>query len=348
MNGTDSTQDSLKLSVLVPIDRRTLGADTVRALHDELRRQLRQVTDDLEIIYLIGTSTPEVRRTIKDFQEQDSAVRVVEFGRVVAYSALVATGMEKARAELLLVSPPYYDVDLEVVGRLYEAVENGADVAIAARRPPLGSRLFNRIVALATGTRFTDIASSTRIIRRTTLDEIPLYGDFDRYLPVLAERLGWAVHEVPAQAHPRRRRSKGPRFDAFWRLMDVFSLFFISRFTRRPLRLFGGVGVVFGMTGVLILLVAVAERFLVGKTLADRPILVLGALLVGLGVQTLTIGLLGELIIFFQARKIRDYRISAIYETRDSPMSKQLPRTEPTTPARQPAYAQYPSGSKSH
>jgi dolichol-phosphate mannosyltransferase len=97
------------------------------------------------------------------------------------------------------------------------------------------------------------------------------------------------------------------------RAMDVLSVFFISRFTRHPLRLFGGVGAAFAGIGLAVLLVVVIQRF-TGTPLADRPVLVLGTLLVGLGVQAFTIGLLAELILFFHARSIRDYRVSAVYE----------------------------------
>jgi hypothetical protein len=90
-------------------------------------------------------------------------------------------------------------------------------------------------------------------------------------------------------------------------------MFFLSHFTRRPLRLFGAAGSVFGTIGGVILLVVGIQR-LMGSPIADRPILILGTLLLGLGVQTLTIGLLGELILFYQARDVRDYRIAEIHE----------------------------------
>jgi len=166
-------------------------------------------------------------------------------------------------------------------------------------------------------------------MRREVLAEVPLYGDFHRYLPLLAERLGFAVREVPARQRPGTAppRLYAPRL-YLWRAMDVLSIFFLSRFTRRPLRLFGGVGSLFGLMGALIVGLMGVER-LFGRPLADRPLLVLGTLLLGMGVQMLTIGLLGELILFFQAGRIRDYRIASVEEGEAVP----LPRGEHRDPA---------------
>ena len=194
------------------------------------------------------------------------------------------------------------------------------------------SELFNRLVSLAAGTSFRDVASETRVFRRQVVEETPLYGDFYRYLPLLAERLGFDVREIPAAQDPRARAPVVHSLRLYlWRAMDVLSIFFVSRFTRHPLRLFGGVGSAFAALGALILLVAAIQRF-TGTPLADRPVLVLGTLLVGLGVQTFTIGLLGELILFFHARGIRDYRVSAVHEG-----AEQLPPAAPHSEAQKTA-----------
>jgi hypothetical protein len=104
----------------------------------------------------------------------------------------------------------------------------------------------------------------------------------------------------------------------------VLTVMFVSRFTRYPLRLFGGVGSAFAALGVVIFLVIGIDR-LFGTPLSNRPILVLATLLVGLGVQSFTIGLLGELILFFRARTVRDYRIAAVYESSPPPLPARPP-----------------------
>ena len=174
--------------------------------------------------------------------------------------------------------------------------------------------MFNRLVSWAAGVNFTDVASSARAIRREVAKELPIYGDFHRYLPILADRLGFDVREVLGGEPLDLKRPSLHRPGIYlWRAIDILSIFFLSRFTRLPLRLFGGVGAAFGAFGSGIILILGIQRLL-GTPLADRPLLVLGVLSLGIGVQAFTIGLLGELILFFHARSIRDYRIASVHE----------------------------------
>jgi hypothetical protein len=254
-------------------------------------------------------------------------VRVLRFGQAVTEAAALAVGIERARGELVFTLPSYFDAGPPAIGALWGAIEKGADLAFACRTERsegplkhLQSVVFNRLSSWATGTRFRDLASGTRVIRREVLREVPLYGDFHRFLPVIAHRLGFAVSEVPVPQDPR---AKAPLFYRprvyLWRLLDILSIFFLTHFTRRPLRLFGAVGTLFGAIGATILLVVGVQRVL-GVPLAGRPMLVLGTLLLGLGVQAFTIGLLGELLLFFHARELPEYRIAEVYEADPAPL----------------------------
>ena len=121
------------------------------------------------------------------------------------------------------------------------------------------------------------------------------------------------MREVTAREHRDAPTAVYRPSDYLWRALDILSIFFPSRFTRHPLRLFGGVGCLFTAVGGTILAIVTFQRLVFDVALADRPVLVMSTLLFGLGVQLFTIGLLGELILFFHARNIRDYRIAAVY-----------------------------------
>jgi hypothetical protein len=313
------TLDSRSVSVLVLVSYQW---DDLQELHRELLPEVRKLGEDYEVVYLIGSALPEALDQARSLQRQDPGhVRVFQFARVVGEAAMLTAGIENTEGEVVITLPGRFEADLAALGDLYEAILDGWDVAFASRsRGRVGtsarvqSELFNRFVSLASGSRYRDIASGTRAFRREVADAIPLYGDFNRYLPILAERLGFTVKELPAAQH---ERAKAPRLHAprlyFWRGIDVLSILFVSRFSRYPLRLFGSIGAVFAALGLCILFVVTLQR-LMGTPLADRPVLVLGTLLMGLGVQVFTVGLLGELILFLHARHSRDYRIAAIYE----------------------------------
>jgi hypothetical protein len=317
-----------KISVLIPVGPE---ANDLLAVHRETLAQIEKLGIDYELLYLVGSAPQAVLDETHRLQrENPERFRVLRFGHPAGEAAMLTAGIERARGEIVFTVPSRFEVEANALAALYEAIENGADLAFASRASwgsaasaRHQSQLFNKLISWAAGTRFSDIASGTRAMRRGVIEEIPLYGDFHRYLPVLASRLGFAVREVPATQHPSKVAPVIHKPQLYlWRAMDILSIFFLSRFTRQPLRLFGGIGSLFGAVGVGILLVVAVQRFL-GTPLADRPILVLGTLLVGLGVQAFTIGLLGERILFFHARNIRDYRIAAVYEADPPPLSSE-------------------------
>jgi len=311
-----------RISVLVPLVDKV---GDLREIQEQIFEQLTKLGEGFELLYMLGTSSETIARQVMDLRaEQPDRVRVVRFAGPAGDAALLAAGFEHARGELLFSVPPVFDVDLAILADLHAALEAGADLVIASRSnyregasERMQSRVFNRLVSWATGADFLDIASRTRAVRREIVQEIPIYGEFHRYLPMLAQRLGFSVREIPATQHARFRRAAvvhAPR-TYLWRALDLLSILFVSRFTRHPLRLFGSLGSLFGAIGVVVLAVITAQRLFWDIPLADRPILILGTLLLGLGVQLFTIGLLGELILFFQARNIRDYRVTSVYET---------------------------------
>jgi hypothetical protein len=313
------------VSVLVPIVERH---DDLRELHRSLAPELEKLERPYEVLYLVSAEFEDAFEQARQLHDSDAEhVRVLRFARPVSEAAALASGFERARGEVLITVPSYFDADPRGLHALYTALGDGADFVFAKRTQRADGWLkriqaagFNRLAAWATGTRFRDIASGTRAVHREVLRELPLYGDFHRFLPVLAERVGFAVRAVDV---PQDTRSAAPALyrprTYLYRLLDLLSMFFLSHFTRRPLRLFGAVGAAFGVSGAGILLTVGIER-LFGEPLAGRPILVLGTLLVGLGVQAFTIGLLGELMLFFQARDVRDYRIAEIVECAEPPL----------------------------
>jgi hypothetical protein len=312
-----SEERDAQVSVLVPV---TKAAPYLLDLHREISEQLASLGLAYEVLYLLRGAVSVPLSGLHEIRREDpERIRVVEFARG-SEAAMLTAGAEIARGDIILTVPGEYEIDLAALGELYDAVVEGSDMAFAmrirgrARSARIQSELFNRLVSWVGGSQFHDVTCGTRAIRRHVFDEIPIYGDFHRYLPVLADRLGLQVREIPAPQHPHAPSPLvHPPLMYLWRGIDLLSVLFISRFTRMPLRLFGGVGASFAAVGLTILAVIGIERML-GTPLSNRPLLVLATLLIGLGVQSFTIGLLGELLLFFNARQVRDYRIAAIYE----------------------------------
>jgi len=307
------------ISALVVVDA---SANAIPEIHGEIVARLEATGLEYEMIYLLGSSDRDIRQQLEDLlASEPRPIRVLQFALPVTEAAMLRGGAQQARGELLATFPACYETDLSVFPALWDAVAGGADMAFAARTQGTAgissfqSHLFNKAVAWATGLGFRDIASRTRLLRKSVLEEIPLYGDFHRYLPVLAERSAFRVREIPASEDPRATTPllRSP-LTYLWRALDMLTVVFITRFTRYPLRLFGGVGAVFAASGAVILFVIGVQRIL-GTPLANRPILVVATLLLGLGVQGFAIGLLGELQLYFSGRRTRDYRIAAVLQS---------------------------------
>jgi hypothetical protein len=322
----------LHISVLVPVVERH---DSLQELHHSVLPEVEKL-GSFEFLYLISAGFEAAfEQALKLHQEDPGHVRVLRFARRIGAADALAAGFHRAQGDIAITIPAYFDADPAVLGALCAAVESGADLAFAVRMgrsdgvvKPLQTTLFSRLSSWATGTHFNDVGSATRALRREIVHDLPLYGEFQHFLPALAHGGGFRVVEVPAARDPRSQAPRVYRLRVYlYRALDLLSLFFLSHFTRRPLRLFGAAGTVFGALGAAILLVTGVQRLL-GTPLADRPILVLATLLLGLGVQAFTIGFLGELLLYFHVRELRDYRIAQIYEAESPPLP------EPTSNAR--------------
>jgi hypothetical protein len=241
---------------------------------------------------------------------------VLRFAREFGETAALRLGIERSRGALILTLPAYFQVQPERIGQLLDAVEHGADMAVANRSPRLDSwlnrmqsRAFHRIIGGVSQQRFHDMACGVRAMTRPVAEALPLYGDLHRFIPALALREGYRVEEIPLAQHPSdaRMRVYSPGV-YFRRLLDIAAFFFLAKFTEKPLRFFGLVGSVFLAAGSLISVVLFIQR-VEGQGIANRPVLLLAVLLVALGVQLIGLGLVGEIIVHLRAPHRRAYRV---------------------------------------
>jgi hypothetical protein len=200
---------------------------------------------------------------------------------------------------------------------LIAAVEGGADVATARRWPrrdPLINRLQHRALHVVVGRladhRVRDVGSGVRAVRREAFDDIPLYSDFARFLPLLALFRGYRVEEIDATQHPADMQTRVYSPGVYVRrTIDLFGLYFLLKFMDKPLRFFGLAGATLGALGGTVLAALAARKLTTGEAIGDKPLLLLGVLLLTLGAQAVALGLIGEMIVHFHAPGRRFYRI---------------------------------------
>jgi hypothetical protein len=167
--------------------------------------------------------------------------------------------------------------------------------------------------------------AAVRLFSRAVAHEVPLYGDQHRFLPALASRRGFRVREIELRQSPKDRFHGHYRLREYLhRFLDVLTVFFLVRFTKKPLRFFGTIGFIAAGIGGVATAILVFQKLFFGQALAGRPALLLASLLVVLGVQTFALGLIGELIIFTHATGMKEYTIRRVIQAASSPLAPGL------------------------
>ncbi len=310
--------EAADLSAIIPVGSRH---GDLAALYREYRSALASLGRSAEFIFVLDGPRPKAAEQIEHLLRAGEKLTVIELTRQFGEATALMAGFQRASAHVIVTLPAYYQIEASEIGKLVRALD-AADMAIAHRWPRAGGslerarrNLFHGILGKVTGQRYRDLGCSARAFDRRVLEEISLYGDQHRFLPVLADRQGFRVVEIDVRQSPRDRfdGTYMPR-DYMRRGLDIFSVFFLVRFTKRPLRFFGMLGAITFGLGALITAWLVVDRLFLGHALGDRPALLLSSLLVVLGLQLFALGLLGELIIFTHAREMKDYKVDRIVE----------------------------------
>ena len=269
-----------------------------------------------EFIFVAHPYFREMLEPLLALAQHGAPVRTIESPRSIGETALLRMGLAQARGSIVITVPAYQagpalgDSRAPRGGGWRRRSRRGAALAALDSRVNRLQHLALHLMAgrLANGT-LHDIACGVRAARRDVLLDIPLYGDFARFLPLLAIYNGFNVAEVPSEQHASDLSARVYRPGVYVRrLIDILGLYFLLRFTEKPLRFFGLIGSVLAGIGGIALIVMFVQRLL-GQPLGDRPLLLLAVLLATLGVQAIALGLVGEMIVHFNASRRRSYRL---------------------------------------
>ena len=289
------------------------GCDLAR-VHAAIRAATVPLAREVEYLYLFDGVPGDGREALERFAGQE-AVGLLQFPRAFGRAAALSAAFREAKGACVLTLPAEEEIDLGELPKLVDALER-ADLVVAARvlerqpRPGRAHKL-EYLARLVLGNPFSDLRCQARLMRRAVADELVLYGNQDRFLPLLAQSAGFRVVEVPV----RGRLSKPPvRGVDLGLLLDLLTVFFLFKFVQKPFRFFGGIGLGLLAAGGLATAWLIFERLVLGVPLANRPALILSTLTVVLGIQVIAVGLVGEIVAFAHARNLRTYRIERIVE----------------------------------
>lgn len=314
----------MRVSIVVPVTERP---EDLADLYWEYSAPLRELGYTFEFLFVAEPWSRDLTKSLAPLVTSGEPVRVCVVGQTTGEAALLKLGAHRARAPIIVTLPAYRRVVASALPQLVERIAGGADVAVARRWPRRGSwgnrlqnKAFHFLLRNLVGGNLHDVACGVRAMRKDVLEDLPLYGDFFRFLPLLAAREGYNVEEIPAKEHEADTRTRIYAPGIYLRrLIDVLGLFFLVRFTDKPLRFFGLIGSALVVVGGVVLGILLMQR-LGGQGIADRPLLLLGVLVTVLGVQAIALGLVGEIIVHLHASHRTNYRL--LPENRDVPISQ--------------------------
>jgi len=292
-----------QVSVIVPVLNE---ADTVMELAQRVAEVLDRLGLRFEIVFVDDGSADETRQQVKEAHELDERVKLVSLRRNFGKAAALCAGFDFSQGDILITMDGDLQDDPDEIPRFLEKLES-EDLDLVSgwkqqRQDPVSkrypSRLFNWVTRKLAHVDLHDFNCGYKAYRREVVDEIALYGELHRYIPVLASRRGFTLGELSVVHHPRKHGTSKYGWDRYYKgLLDLITVLFITKYTRRPLHLFGMIGLSSLVVGLGINLY-LAVLWLSGQTLSNRPLLLLGVLLMLLGIQVLTTGLIGEMITF--------------------------------------------------
>jgi glycosyltransferase involved in cell wall biosynthesis len=289
------------ISVVIPLLNEE---ESLEALHGAVVGAVEPLAPTYEIIFVDDGSTDGSPSVLQTLYERDREhVRVIQFRRNFGKTAALTAGFARARGEIVVTLDADLQDDPNELPTLLAKLDEGYDMVgawRANRRDPISkrwpSKFANATVSALTGVKLHDLNCGFKVYRREVLQDLKLYGELHRFIPVLAHWKGHRVAEVPVTHHPRRfGHSKYGARRLARGYVDFLSVLFLTTYLKRPMHLFGLTGTAFAAVGTLIMLY-LAGLWLVQGSLGWRPLLFFGTTALVVGIQLISVGLLGEML----------------------------------------------------
>ena len=288
------------VSVVLPVYNER---ESVRPLAQELLAVLRTLGRRTEVLFVDDGSTDGTSEVLADLAAAEPEIAVVRLRRNFGKAAALMAGFREAQGDAIVTIDGDLQDDPAEIPRLLTELEAGADLVSGWKRERqdswskrAASRVFNAVTSRMSGVPLHDLNCGFKAYRAEVVRSLALTGDQYRYIPVLAANEGFRVRELAVNHRPRSFGSSKYGLERYVRgFLDLLTILFVGRFRQRPMHLFGGAGMLLIAAGVVICAYLAVLR-LAGEGIGNRPLLLLGVLMIVVGVQLFTIGLVSEMI----------------------------------------------------
>ncbi|MDO8269689.1 MAG: glycosyltransferase family 2 protein [Candidatus Levybacteria bacterium] len=292
-------------SVVIPV----LNEDeSLSELIARIKEAFEVLDKKYEIIFIDDGSSDNTFSLLQKYARDNSHIHVISFRRNMGKSTALSLGFQKAKGDFIITMDADLQDDPANIARLIEGQKSGDFDLVSGWRKNrkdsilkvINSKFFNNfVIPLLFGSHFNDMNSGLKLYKKDLAKDIKIYGGMHRFIPILASEMGFKVKEVPTQHNPRKYgHSKYKSTKIFTDIPDLITMYFLVKYTRRPLHFFSKLGGSLLLVGSLILLYLIILK-LFGEAIGDRPLLIFGVLFVIAGLQTIFTGLLADLMVNF-------------------------------------------------
>ncbi|MBT3796014.1 MAG: glycosyltransferase family 2 protein [Candidatus Marinimicrobia bacterium] len=291
----------MKISVIIPVYNEV---ESINELYNQLLKALQEFSR-YEIIFIDDGSSDGSVETIKKISELDNSINLIQFHRNYGKSAALAEGFKHAKGNYIVTMDADLQDDPKEISNLINKLEEGFDLVSGwkkDRKDPLSkrlpSKLFNFVTRLFTGVHIHDFNCGLKIYRKAVVKTLELYGGRHRYIPAMVGQKKFKVSEIIVNHRPRiygETKYGGSRL--FHGLFDLISILFLSKYTQSPMYFFGKIGLITFLSGIIIEIYVLYLKYSLGDPFAKHmALLMLGILIIVVGIQFFSIGLVGEMI----------------------------------------------------
>jgi len=290
------------VSVVIPIFNEE---ENISPLFQELKAVMEGMGLEYEVIFVDDGSDDASNEVVQRFAQDDKRIKVIQFRKNFGQTAAIAAGVEHAQGEIIVTMDGDGQNDPRDIPRLLERLEKGYDVVSGWRRnrkDPLLNKRFpsamaNRLISWLTRVRLHDYGCTLKAYRRDILKDVRLYGEMHRFIPAYASWVGASITEIEVAHHPRRHgRSKYGLSRTTSIILDLITIIFLQRYSTKPIRLFGGAGMILFVLGVLTGLFVLFRRLIWGGVWIS-PMILISFFFIIMAVMFILLGLIAEIII---------------------------------------------------
>jgi len=291
----------MDLSFIIPVYNEE---KSLYPLYTSIRKNVSNKT--YEIIFIDDGSTDNSYNEITKLAKSDQNVKPIHFRTNFGKAAALQAGFEKAKGDIIFTMDADLQDDPDEIPRFIEKIEEGYDLVSGwkkKRRDPITkrwpSKFFNLITSMVFHLRLHDYNCGYKAYRREAAKSLDIYGELYRYIPAIIWSKGYSVAEIVVTHHKRKfGKSKYGAGRLIRGFLDLLTVTMITKYRRSPLYLFGASGLIISLIGFTISVWLAVEKIFFGMSLSNRPLLFLGILLIVVGVQLISLGLLGEMIVY--------------------------------------------------